>query len=102
MGSLTGHPGLVHGHQVLPEDLARGGLGYRLEELDSAGELLEVRHLRRHEGPDLLRRGLRGLHTGFKDNVGPGSLPIPAKKQIYLSNIANLIYELSKEKANIN
>ena len=82
MGSLTGHPGLVHGDQVLPQDLARGGLGDRLEELDAAGELLEVRHLRRHEGTDLLRGGLGGLHSGFEDNVGPRSLPSPSKKQL--------------------
>ena len=96
MGALTGHPGLVHGHQVLPQDLARGGLGDRLEELDPAGELLEVRHLRRHEGPDLLRCGLGGLHRGFEDDVGPRSLPSPSKKQVYLSNIAILIHELSR------
>ena len=82
MGALTGHPGLVHGDQVLPEDLARGGLGDRLEELDSAGELLEVRHLRRHEGADLLRRGLGRLHGGFEDDVGPWSLTVPTKGKI--------------------
>ena len=81
MGALTGHPGLVHGDQVLPQDLARGGLGDRLEELDPAGELLEVRHLRRHEGTDLLRRGLGSLHRGFEDDVGPRSLPSPAKNR---------------------
>ena len=81
MGALTGHPGLVHGDKVLPQDLARGSLGDRLEELDPAGELLEVRHLRRHEGPDLLRRGLGRFHGGFEDDVGPGSLPSPGKEE---------------------
>ena len=77
---LSRHPRLVHGDEILPEDLSRSGLWYRVEELDPAGQLLEFGRVGRHEGTDLLRSGLARLHRGLEDDVGPRRLASPAKE----------------------